>query len=65
MFYSHAIIPYLFNKYNNNEDRFKKLYPKEPEARAKVDQMLHYDNGVFYVAFWQLTVSNIIFTFLI
>ncbi|XP_065220124.1 glutathione S-transferase 1-like [Planococcus citri] len=43
---SHAINAYLANKYGKND----KLYPKDPKARAVVDQRLHFDNGVLFIS---------------
>uniref|UniRef100_A0A6M2DCI8 Putative glutathione s-transferase n=1 Tax=Xenopsylla cheopis TaxID=163159 RepID=A0A6M2DCI8_XENCH len=41
---SHAICAYLLNKYAPDSD----LYPSEPEARAHVDQRLHFDSSVAF-----------------
>ncbi|XP_046386069.1 glutathione S-transferase 1-like [Ischnura elegans] len=41
---SHAIIAYLVNKYGKDDS----LYPKDPQARAVVDQMLHFDTGTLF-----------------
>eukprot|EP00092_Neocalanus_flemingeri_P013192 GFUD01014218.1.p1 GENE.GFUD01014218.1~~GFUD01014218.1.p1 ORF type:complete len:222 (-),score=73.11 GFUD01014218.1:129-794(-) len=44
---SRAIAAYLVNKYGKDD----KLYPKDAELRARVDQRLYFDMGVFYKAF--------------
>jgi len=44
---SRAIAAYLVNKYGEDD----KLYPKDAEIRARVDQRLYFDMGVFYKAF--------------
>jgi len=44
---SRAIAAYLVNKYGKDD----KLYPKDAEVRARVDQRLYFDMGVFYKAF--------------
>ncbi|XP_046398088.1 glutathione S-transferase 1-like isoform X2 [Ischnura elegans] len=41
---SHAIVGYLANKYGKDDS----LYPKDPKARAIVDEMLHFDNGTLF-----------------
>ena len=41
---SRAIAAYLVNKYGKTD----KLYPQDPVARARVDQLLYFDMGVFY-----------------
>ena len=41
---SRPIAGYLVNKYGKDD----KLYPKDPVARAKVDQRLYFDMGTFY-----------------
>lgn len=42
---SRAIMAYLVNKYKP-EDEF--LYPKDPEIRAKIDELLYFDIGTLY-----------------
>jgi len=42
---SRAMMQYLANKYGKDND---KLYPKDPEARAKVDMRLYFDMGTLY-----------------
>ncbi|XP_074114862.1 glutathione S-transferase D1-like [Cotesia typhae] len=44
---SRAIMGYLVNQYGKNDY----LYPKDPKARAIVDQRLYYDMGTMYPAF--------------
>ena len=41
---SRAIAAYLVNKHGADD----KLYPKDAETRARVDQKLYFDMGVFY-----------------
>merc|ERR1712154_533978 len=43
---SRAIAAYLVNKHGKDD----KLYPKEAEVRARVDQRLYFDMGTFYKA---------------
>ena len=40
---SRAIAAYLVQKYAEDD----KMYPKDPEIRARVDQRLYFDMGVF------------------
>jgi len=44
---SRAVAAYLVNKYGKDD----KLYPKDAETRARVDQRLYFDMGVFYKAY--------------
>merc|ERR1712131_384462 len=44
---SRAAAAYLINKYAKDDS----LYPKDAETRARVDQRLYFDMGVFYKAF--------------
>ena len=55
---SRAIAAYLVNKYGADD----KLYPKDAETRARVDQRLYFDMGVFYKVgkTWLLVLSAII-----
>ena len=41
---SRAIAAYLVNKYGKDD----KLYPKDADVRARVDQRLYFDMGVFF-----------------
>ena len=47
---SRAAAAYLVNKYGKNDG----LYPRDVEVRARVDQRLYFDMGVFYQAFGDL-----------
>ena len=47
---SRAIAAYLVNKYGKDDS----LYPKDAEVRARVDQKLYFDMGVFYKSFGDL-----------
>ena len=51
---SRAIGAYLANAYAKD----KSIYPEEPKARAKVDQMMYFDMGQLYKAFGDCFVSN-------
>ena len=44
---SRAIAGYVANTY----DKTGKLYPADPKIRARVDERLYFDMGVFYKAF--------------
>jgi len=44
---SRAAAAYLINKYAKDDS----LYPKDAETRARVDQRLYFDMGIFYKAF--------------
>ncbi|XP_028176456.1 glutathione S-transferase 1-like, partial [Ostrinia furnacalis] len=46
LFFSHAICGYLVNKYGKDD----RLYPTEPRKRALIDQRLHFDSSVLFVA---------------
>ena len=50
---SRVAAAYLVNKYGKDD----KLYPKDPETRAMVDQMLYFDMGVLYKAYGEVMVS--------
>lgn len=52
---SHAIMPYLINKYAPESD----LYPKDPVKRASIDFMMHFDNGILDKAQRAYFVSSI------
>jgi len=47
---SRAIIGYLANAYGKDES----LYPKDPKARARVDQMMYFDMGQLYKSFGEI-----------
>lgn len=42
---SRAIMTYFVSQYMPNDET---LYPKDPKARAKVDELLYFDMGTFY-----------------
>ena len=50
---SRAFCAYLVNKYGKDD----KLYPKDPQQRAVVDQRMYFDMGVFYYRFGEVYVS--------
>lgn len=50
---SRAMLQYLANKYGKDD----KLYPKDPQARAKVDMKMYFDEGTLYRAFGEAYVS--------
>lgn len=50
---SRAMLQYLANKYGKDDS----LYPKDPEARARVDMKLLFDMGTLYAKFGEAYVS--------
>ena len=50
---SRVAAAYLVNKYGKDD----KLYPKDPETRAMVDQMLYFDMGVLYKSYGEVMVN--------
>jgi len=42
---SRAIMAYLVNKYKPDDEN---LYPKEPEIRARIDELLYFDIGTLF-----------------
>ena len=50
---SRGIATYLIKKYGKDD----KLYPKETNTRAIVDQRLYFDMGVFYKSMGDVVVS--------
>ncbi|XP_053963032.1 glutathione S-transferase 1 [Anastrepha ludens] len=52
---SHAIIAFMVSKYGNNDD----LYPKDLKRRARVDHMLHFENGVLFQVIKDMVRRNI------
>ena len=51
---SRAIAAYLANAYAKDES----IYPTEPKARARVDQMMYFDMGQLYKSFGDCFVSK-------
>lgn len=51
---SRAAATYLISKYGKDD----KLYPKDLQVRAVVDQRLYFDMGTFYKAFGEVIVST-------
>ena len=52
---SRAIACYLASKFD--KDGAKKLYPQEVQVRARVDQRLYFDMGIYYKAVGDCLVS--------
>ncbi len=52
---SRAIMGYLSNQY----DKDGNLYPKDPKIRARVDQRLYFEMGIFYKAFSDLVYPKL------
>ncbi|XP_067630805.1 glutathione S-transferase 1 [Eurosta solidaginis] len=52
---SHAIMAYMVSKYGKNDD----LYPKDLKRRARVDHMLHFENGVLFQVIKDMVRRNI------
>eukprot|EP00088_Acartia_fossae_P047878 TRINITY_DN5203_c0_g1_i1.p1 TRINITY_DN5203_c0_g1~~TRINITY_DN5203_c0_g1_i1.p1 ORF type:complete len:221 (-),score=73.91 TRINITY_DN5203_c0_g1_i1:213-875(-) len=51
---SRAAAAYLVNKYGKDDS----LYPKDAEGRARVDQKMYFDSGVYYKAFMDVYYHN-------
>lgn len=51
---SRAILGYLVEKYGKNDS----LYPKDPKARAVVNQRLYFDMGTLYQRFYEFFVPQ-------
>ncbi|XP_017469145.1 PREDICTED: glutathione S-transferase 1-like, partial [Rhagoletis zephyria] len=52
---SHAIMAYMVSKYGKNDN----LYPKDLKKRARVDHMLHFENGVLFQVIKDMVRRNI------
>ncbi|XP_018803661.1 PREDICTED: glutathione S-transferase 1 [Bactrocera latifrons] len=52
---SHAIMAYMVSKYHKNDD----MYPKDLKKRARVDHMLHFENGVLFQVIKDMVRRNI------
>ena len=52
---SRAIMAYLVNQYCKEDSN---LYPKDPQKRAIVDRMLHFDIGTLYKSMVDYFVSS-------
>lgn len=59
MYFSHAIMAYLVNKYAPDN----KIYPKDPQKRAVVDRMFYFDIGNLAKAMFEYVVSIMSNTF--
>lgn len=54
---SHAISAYLAEKYAKDDS----LYPKDIKKRGKVNEKLHFDNGILFQRLGLCLVSKIFF----
>ncbi|CAD7013313.1 unnamed protein product [Ceratitis capitata] len=52
---SHAIMAYMVSKYAKNDD----MYPKDLKKRARIDHMLHFENGVLFQVIKDMVRRNI------
>ena len=57
LFESRAMMVYLINQYKPDST----LYPKEPKARAKVDEVLYFDASALFPALKACVVSLLFF----
>uniref|UniRef100_A0A0K8TUZ9 Glutathione-S-transferase n=1 Tax=Epiphyas postvittana TaxID=65032 RepID=A0A0K8TUZ9_EPIPO len=48
---SHAIVTYLITVYGADDS----LYPSDPKQRALIDQRLHFDSGILFPVFREVT----------
>lgn len=53
---SHVIVTYLVGKYGKDDS----LYPKDLVLRAKIDERLHFDNGMLFTRLRHFLVSRIL-----
>ena len=49
-----AIATYVANAY----DKKGELYPKDPKVRGRVEQVIYFNEGVFYATFGNTVVSK-------
>ena len=49
-----AIATYVANAY----DKKGELYPKDPKVRGRVEQVIYFNEGVFFAAFGNTVVSK-------
>ncbi|KAL3275756.1 hypothetical protein HHI36_020501 [Cryptolaemus montrouzieri] len=50
---SHVILPYLADKYGENDD----LYPKDLQKRSKVNYILQFDNGILFPVLYSIAMN--------
>jgi len=51
---SHAIIPYLLDKYAKDDS----IYPRDLALRARINALLHFDNAILYTRVRDMSVSK-------
>uniref|UniRef100_A0A0K2U3Y6 Glutathione S-transferase 1 n=1 Tax=Lepeophtheirus salmonis TaxID=72036 RepID=A0A0K2U3Y6_LEPSM len=51
---SRAISGYIASQF----DKSGKLYPKDPKVNSRINQRLHFDNGVFYKSLFNIVIKR-------